>query len=326
MQEPSLIDQPPRPRAGASEQLASASENDRARLRRRASCFVVFLAGLTACFAKPLVNLFQLSLNSELNSHLFLMPVVSLYLVWLDKRKLAPIFEPAPRLTALLLLSGIGLVSAGWVASLSGWQPQGNDFLSLTTLAFLFCFAGGFALFFGGRILRSLTFPMAFLIFMVPLPVVLENGIVNFLQQSSAEASYLLLKLSGMPVFREGTRFTLPGVSIGVAPECSGIRSSLVLFITGILAAYFFLRQRWSRITLVAALIPLGILRNAVRIFTLAQLAVHVDPDILNSRLHHQGGPVFFAVSLAPFFFLIWFLRKCEARQQKHSACPDVAA
>ena len=119
-----------------------------------------------------------------------------------------------------------------------------------------------------------------------------------------------------MPVFREGTQFTLPGVSIEVGPMCSGIRSSLVLFITGILAAYLFLRQRWSRLTLAAALIPLGILRNAVRIFTLAQLAVHVNPDILNSNLHHRGGPLFFAVSLAPFFILIWLLRKYETCQK----------
>lgn len=314
---PVLNDQPPLPQAPAPEQIVSARESDRAKLRQRAKYFVLFLAGLVICFGKPLLGLFRLSLNSELNSHVFLMPAVSLYLVWLDKRKLTPLFEPAPRLAASLLLPGIGLLAAYCAAISSGWQPHEADFLSLMTLAFLFCFSGGFAFFFGGGILRAVAFPMAFLIFMVPLPVVLENGLMNFLQHSSAEASYLLLKLSGMPVFREGTQFTLPGVSIEVAPECSGIRSSLVLFITGILAAYLFLRQRWSRITLAAALIPLGILRNAVRIFTLAQLAVNVNPDILNSALHHRGGPLFFAVSLAPFFLLIWFLRKCEARQNK---------
>jgi len=120
-----------------------------------------------------------------------------------------------------------------------------------------------------------------------------------------------------MSVYREGTRFTLPGVTIGVAPECSGIRSTLVLFMTGLLAAYFFLRRSDSKLILTALLVPLGILRNAFRIFTLAQLAVHVDPDILNSSLHHRGGPIFFTVSLAPFFLLIWALRKREVRLEK---------
>jgi len=307
--------QPASPGADAPQLMPSPLE-DRAKLRQRAKYFLVFLAGLMLCFASPLLALVRLSLSNELYSHVLLIPAISVYLVWWDKRRLTPRFEPAPRLATAFIFTAITLLAIYWIAASSGWKPKGNDRLSILILAWLACFAGGCAWFFGGKILRATAFPMAFLVFMVPLPVAVENGLVSFLQHSSAQTSYLLLKLSGMPVFRDGMTFTVPGLSFGVAPECSGIRSSLVLFITGLLAAYFFLRKPWSRLALALAVIPLGIFRNAVRIFTLAQLAVHVDPDVLNSGFHHRGGPLFFAVSLAPFFLLIWLLRKCEARQK----------
>jgi exosortase C (VPDSG-CTERM-specific) len=286
---------------------------------RRVAHFAVFLTALLVCFLKPLLGLFHLSLNNELYSHVLLVPAISLYLVWFDKKKLPSVFEPAPLLAASLLGPGLILFGMGWIGVLNGWNFHQTDFLSLMTLAFVLCVCGGFAVIFGKRITRSIGFPLAFLIFMVPMPVVLENAVVSFLQHASAETSYLMLKLSGMPVFRDGTRFAMPGVSIEVAPSCSGIRSSLVLFMSGLLAAHFFLRKPWAKITLATAVIALGIFRNSLRIFTLSQFAVRVDPTILNSGLHHQGGPLFFAISLVPFFILIWLLRKYELPRKTES-------
>jgi len=302
---------PPEPENSAAGSLSPERFQE---LRQRAKYFLIFLAALLIAFAKPLLGLGQLSLNSELYSHVLLMPAISLYLVWWGKDKLTLKFEPARGLAVSLALTGIALLTVYCYALRMGWSPEHNDRLSLLIPAFLCCFAAGFAWCFGRRLFWNAAFPLAFLIFMVPLPGFMEDGLVAFLQHSSADVSFWMLRLSGMSVFREGTQFTMPGVSIGVAPECSGIRSSLVLFITGLLAAYFFLRKPWPRAVLTLSVIPLGIFRNALRIFTLSQLAVHVNPDVLNSSLHHHGGPLFFAVSLAPFFLLIWYLRKWEKR------------
>jgi exosortase/archaeosortase family protein len=113
---------------------------------------------------------------------------------------------------------------------------------------------------------------------------------------------------------RHGTVFELPGIVLRVAQECSGIRSSWVLFITGLLASHLFLRTRWRRVALVAFLIPLGILRNGFRIFVIGMLCVHIGPWMIDSPLHHQGGPIFFALSLVPLFLLLLWLRRQERR------------
>ena len=115
-------------------------------------------------------------------------------------------------------------------------------------------------------------------------------------------------------MLRDGTIFQLPGIVIEVAQECSGIRSSWVLFITSILASYLFLQSPWRRVLLVAFVIPLGIARNGFRILVIGLLCVHVGPQMINSVIHRQGGPLFFALSLIPLFLLLWWLRRAERR------------
>jgi exosortase/archaeosortase family protein len=71
-----------------------------------------------------------------------------------------------------------------------------------------------------------------------------------------------------------------------------------------------FLPTTPRRIMLVAAVLPLAILRNAVRIFVIGWLCVHQGPEMIDSWIHRKGGPVFFAASLVPLFLLAWWLRK----------------
>jgi exosortase C (VPDSG-CTERM-specific) len=285
--------------------------------RWRNTGLVLFVVALLAGFYKTLAALTHLAWTNELYSYILLIPAISIYLVWMDRRKLNFSFTPAPRTAIGLLLLGIALIATFWIGSAKDWLPSENDRLCLLTLSLLSIFCGGLIWFVGARVARSIAFPLAFLIFMTPMPSAVENAVIVFLQHASADAAYLLLKIFGMPVFRQDTEFTMPGVTIAVAPECSGVHSSLVLFVTGVLASYFLLRKPWTRVLLAASVIPLGILRNAVRIFTLAELAVHVNPNVLDSPLHHKGGPLFFAISMIPFIALIFLLRKYEIRRMK---------
>ncbi len=121
-------------------------------------------------------------------------------------------------------------------------------------------------------------------------------------------------------VVRHGATFELTGIVLEVAQECSGIRSSLVLFIASVLASHLCLRTTWRRVALVALVIPLGILRNGLRIVTIGLLSVHVSPDMIHGAIHRRGGPVFFALSLVPLFLLLWWLRRQELRPRPRTA------
>ncbi len=90
--------------------------------------------------------------------------------------------------------------------------------------------------------------------------------------------TYALFKLFGVPVLWQHFKFVLPGVEIEIAKECSGIRSSLALFITSILAGYVFLQSNWRRVLFSLFTVPVVIFKNAVRIVTISCLGVYVDP------------------------------------------------
>ena len=100
----------------------------------------------------------------------------------------------------------------------------------------------------------------------------------------------------------------LPKFVIEIADECSGIRSSIALLLTSLMVGHMFLRTWWKKALLVAAIFPMAMLKNGIRIVSLSLLASYVDPGFLTGQLHHDGGIVFFLLSLAllaPLFLLL---------------------
>jgi exosortase C (VPDSG-CTERM-specific) len=283
------------------------------RFYRRLMGWSLFCAFLSVAFAKPLLGLTRFALGSELYSYVALVPLMSIYLLWQKRNDLLGCrVGPVAWDAAIPVLAGLGLLVAYQVMVVKGWTPTEGDYLSITIASFVSCVIAGFLFFFGRDILRTAAFPIGFLIFMVPLPTLFTDWLEQFLQHSSADAASVLLSLSGATVFREGSVFHLPGITIEVAKECSGIHSTLVLFVTSLLAGHLFLRSPWKQAALALVVIPLGIVRNGIRIFTISWLCVHVDPAMIDSPIHHRGGPIFFALSLVPFLALLLVLRKSE--------------
>lgn len=274
--------------------------------------FALATTALVLCFSVPLYHLFLFAAGSTLYAHIFLIPLISLYLIWLRRRRLPPHSEPPRQLAVFLLITGFLVLAGYWVAVGSMLTLTEEDSLAFTTLSFLLCFFGTCCSFLGRETLRAIIFPLVFLVFMVPFPAFLREGIELLSQHGSAAAADAMFRLSGVPIFREGLGFQLPGIRLYVAQECSGIHSSLVLFLTSLVASHLFLRTPWKRAVLVLAVFPLAILRNGFRIFVIGQLCVRIGAEMLESAIHREGGPLFFALSLIPFFLLLIVLRRSD--------------
>jgi len=278
---------------------------------QRVKRFAGAAAVLLLAFSLPLWELFSFALGDDLHSYIVLMPFVSVYLAWLEKSALPIESKPAGKVARLSFAIG--------VACLIGRFSQSHlvtvDSLAWLTLAFVFFLAGTGLVLLGGDWMRRLAFPFGLLVFMVPFPEAMRDGIELFLQRGSADVADWMFQLSGLPVFRQEMHFQLPGMNLQVAPECSGIHSTIVLFITSLVAGQQLLSRPWQRLTLALFVIPLALVRNAFRIFVIGQLCVRVGPHMIDSPVHHQGGPLFFALSLIPFFALLYFLRKTSRTQ-----------
>lgn len=276
-------------------------------MKTRNGLSFLFLLAAVAWFWQPLVSLFSLAEQQEQYSHIVLIPFLSLYVLYLDRKAIYASREWSPWLGSIL----IGLGAAGyWFADAAIFAP---DQLSMTIMGLVVMCWGIFVSCFGVTLCRKVSFGLLFLLFMVPFPSFLLEAIIGFLQRSSAEATDLLFSALGVPVFRQGFVFSLSNFTIHVAEECSGIRSALSLFIVSLVAGYFSLRSPWGKMGLIAIVIPLAIIKNAFRIVGLALLANYVDPTfITDSAVHRIGGIPLFLLSVVMLLALAWLLRRFE--------------
>jgi len=258
----------------------------------------------------PLRDLFSSTVQREYYSHILLIPLVSGYFMYLRRKQILSEAETSYGSGITLVFVGILFYSYGMTLNP---ELNQNDQSSLLIFSVLVFWVGGFILLHGARKFRIATFPLLFLAFMIPIPSMVMRKIIYFLQVETTEVAYLLFGLTGMPFLREGFVFHLPGMNIEVAEQCSGIRSSLALLITGIVAAQLFLQSSWKKLILIFSVIPLAVLKNGIRVVTLSLLGIHVDEKFVTEGfLHRSGGFVFFIPSLVLVGLILWFLKRTE--------------
>jgi exosortase len=279
-------------------------------LSKRARLFLLFNLLYGVVFSTHLVHLFRFSLHQQHSPHVGLILLVMLYLMQTHKQAL---FARA----AYCAWGGIPLVVVGLLCYLVGLHQRmhlsQNDLLALTTLGVVTIWIGGFVTCFGLPGIRAALFPLGFLLFAVPLPDTLLSHVITALQSDSADVTEVLFKLSPLRVIREGFTFTLPGLQIEVARECSGIRSSIALLITGLLASHLWLQRWWSKAVVWLLVYPLAVFKNGLRIVTLCLLTLYVNEGFITGDFHTRGGTVFFSLALAILLSTLLILRKLEA-------------
>jgi len=278
----------------------------------RHAVFLVLCGVGAALFYKPGVQLLRMSLHSELYSHIPIVPLISLWILVFSRKR---IFSETRWGWAGIVLLAVGLTVLLNADRICGLDK--TDCLSTVMAGSVLWFIGSFVLAYGGKAFKEAMFPLLFLVFVIPIPKFILEPLVDLLLIGSACFTDLIFSLTGVPVYREGFVFALPGITIEVAQQCSGIRSSIALIITSVLGGYMFLQKGWSRLILVLSFFPITVFKNAMRIVTLSLLASYVDPRfITGSWLHKSGGIPFFVVGLVLMAPVLWALLKAEKRKK----------
>jgi exosortase len=280
----------------------------------RAAVFFALLGIGAVFFAGAILSLLTVSKNKELYSHVPLIPFISLYFLFVGRRS---IFSTV----SWDHVKGLPVIAAALLAYWAGKSfqepiPQ-NDYLFLMMSGVFLWVSGSFLLSFGPSALRKAAFPWLFLLFIIPLPTFLLDPFVRLLQVGSAEVTHGIFTLTGVSFHREGMFFSLPGLTIEVAEQCSGIRSSLALFITSVVAGKVFLESGWTRLALTLSVFPITMFKNALRIVMLSLLGAFVDIRFITaSWLHSSGGIPFFVLALLFMAPVLWGLVRWERKKQ----------
>ena len=286
----------------------SIAEKAREMINTRNILFALFSVAALIIAYTPVRALYS-SNKSEYYSHIALIPLVSIYLVYIKRKEIFEKVNYSFATGILVLLLGIALFLGG---ILFGSGLDKNNYASLIMFSIFIFINGAFLLSYGMQAYRRALFPLLFLIFTVPVPTAIMDSIISFLQAGSTELSNLLFMASGVPFVRDGFVFQLSNISVEVARQCSGIRSSMAIFIVSILAGYMFLKSPWKKIVLVICAVVITMFKNGIRIVTLSLLGNYVDPVILTSSLHREGGTPFFILALLLLAPILFLLRRSE--------------
>jgi len=254
---------------------------------------LVIIAGL---FWPTLSTMIQLWNSSETFTHGYLVFPISAWLIWRKRDELAQV-QPCPDLRGLILLVGAG---AGWLLADAGSVNVVAQYAFIATLI-----AAVWALL-GWDFVRAAFFPLMFLLFAVPVGEFLIQPLMEF----TADFTVAMLQLTGIPVYREGTFFSVPSGDWSVVEACSGLRYLIASVTLGSLYAYLTYRSWSRRIIFFAMSILVPILANGLRAYMIVMIghlsgmkyAVGVD--------HLIYGWVFFGFVMLLLFWIGSFWRE----------------
>ena len=273
----------------------------------RGLIFAILCGVSVVLWIRPLLATFALASGDNKYTYILLILPLAVALIFQGWRERG--YKPQ------FWAGGAGLLLLSLFAAATGWgySRAGSDLgLTIEMVGLVIWWIASFVFCFGRPAVRSFRFPLFFLFAVVPIPKVALDKIVAGLQQGSVLAAQSLFWLFRVSVERDGTVLSIPGLDIDVTPECSSIRSSLMLLVTTMVLAHLLLRTPWHKAFVVLVAIPLSIAKNGLRIFTIGMLGSRVDESYLTGHLHRQGGIVFFLIALAAIFVLLWFLRRGE--------------
>lgn len=235
-------------------------------------------------------------------SHGFLVVPFSAYIAWHRRAALASA-EIAPSIVGLLLV----IISA--LLFLAG--ELGAE-VFLTRLSLVSVLAGAVGFVWGRTHLRLLAFPLAFLLFMIPLPAILFNQITLPLQFVASSLGETLIRGAGIPVLREGNVLQLANVNLEVVEACSGIRSLVSLTMVAVVLAFWRRGGWWAAGVIVAAAVPVAIFTNACRIAGTAFASTWLGPAAADGFFHAFTGVVLFGTAFAALCGVVEAVRQIE--------------
>ena len=240
------------------------------------------LAAIGLLYRDTALGMVAIWTRSETFAHAFLVPPIVAWLLWRQRDRLLAM---TPRPNAWMLVP----VAVGALVWLLGDLATVN---SVTQLAFTTLLVLTVPALLGLRIARAALFPLAFLFFAVPI----GEFLLPQLMEWTADFTVAALRLSGIPVFREGLQFVIPSGNWSVVEACSGVRYLIASFMVGTLYAYLTYRSRQRRLIFMAISIVVPVFANWVRAYLIVMLGHLSENRIAAGADHLIYGWVFFAV------------------------------
>lgn len=274
---------------------------------------------LSLLYLRTFIWLLNSWLTDPYYSHGFLIPIISGFILWRHIREnknrkergggtLNPETdlesEPSP------FNPGIFIFAFGLILYITGFITV---FPFLTALSFLFTTGGLILYSYGKPMMRASLFPIAFLIFAIPMPFVFLDKVAYNLQALSARYPASLLELLGIPVTRVGAEIHLTDASFIIGLPCSGMNSLISLLALATLFIYLLKCPWYKQVALLCLAVPIAILANILRVTSLLLIANAYGAETANGFFHTLFSPLLFILAFI-FLILMSIIMGCKVK------------
>ncbi len=270
------------------------------------SAYLKILAYAAAFFLvySPAYRVMLIWWEREDYNYCYLVPFVVLYLLWEKRERL---------LTAHSSPTWWGLVPFAFGVLLFWLGELGGEFYTIYMSSW-FVLMGICLAHLGWRKLKTILFPLVFVITMFPPPNFVFNNISLRLKLLSSKIGVDMMQAYGMSAFRDGNIIDLGFTQLQVVDACSGLRYLIPLMVLGLLLAHFFKAPLWKRTILFLSTIPISIIVNSLRIAAVGVLYQFWGPAVAEGFFHDFSGWLIFMVSLGILLGEMWVLKKLPGR------------
>ncbi len=254
---------------------------------------------LLVCYTPMFYRLVQVWIEDDNMSHGLFVPIAAAYIAWTKRDLLA-------RIKPKINYWGLPLVLFGFLTLCIG-PPSLPTWVFIVRCSFLFSLVGCILFLWGAAMLRALAFPLLLLPLMIPFPF--YDRITLPLQFLASMLAENFLTVLGYSVLREGNILHMPTQTLNVAEACSGLRSIYALTFLTLTYSYFFTPRTRARWILAAAILPVAILVNALRVALTAIMGTY-NPAWTEGIYHEMLGWTVFVFAFAVLLGLNTILKK----------------
>ncbi len=269
---------------------------DQQKLKTVALLTVATVSAILLAYHDTTWSLISIWARSDTFAHGFLIFPFSAYLIWTQCKRLRTLsFQPNP--LALLVLAGLGF---SWLLATLASVQVFAQFLMIAMIP-----VSVWAIL-GNRIVTALAFPLAYLLLAVPFGDALIPPLIDF----TADFTVTALQLTGIPVYREGSFFTIPSGNWSVVEACSGLRYLIASFTLGALYAYLTYHSIKRRLVFIALSLIVPIVANGVRAYMIVMTGHLSDMKLAVGVDHLIYGWIFFGIVMLLLFWIGSFWRE----------------
>ena len=239
--------------------------------------------------------------DNPLYSHGWIIPLFCAYLFWQRRRKLVQVPD-SQRWVGLAILVGSMLIRL---------YASNYDMNPLDRLSYIGALLGVTQLVGGTSMLKWAGPPIAFMVFMFPLPSKLEQTVLWQLQRVAAISSTWTLQLIGIPALREGSKIAIDQLDLDVADACSGLRMSTIFGAMSVALAMMINRPWWDRLVILLSAIPVALFTNVIRITVTALLYLAFpESEAIKHAVHDWAGLAMMPIAMGILWLELQLLHK----------------